>query len=96
MPSASGSKSIEGVRFFDQAELMQSAYGGFRTRTLELVMLGLFVVLAMVFVRYRKTRSRDGRVPPGVHRRRRDARACSGWIGVPTPTCCTWWRSCSC
>lgn len=47
-------EAIEGVRFFDQAELMQSAYGGFRTRTLELVMLGLFVVLAMVFIRYRK------------------------------------------
>lgn len=47
-------EAIEGVRFFDQAELMQSAYGGFRTRTLELVLLGLFVVFALVLLRYRK------------------------------------------
>ena len=47
-------ETIEGVRFFDQAELMQSAYGGFRTRTLELVVLGLFVVFALVLLRYRR------------------------------------------
>lgn len=47
-------EAIEGVRFFDQNAFLQEAYGTFRTRTLELVVVGLFVVLLLVAFRYRK------------------------------------------
>ncbi|MCU0671796.1 MAG: MMPL family transporter [Myxococcota bacterium] len=47
-------EAIEGVRFFDQNAFLQEAYGTFRTRTLELVVVGLFVVLLLVAIRYRK------------------------------------------
>lgn len=47
-------EAIEGVRFFDQNAFLQEAYGTFRTRTLELVVVGLFVVLLLVALRYRK------------------------------------------
>jgi len=47
-------EAIDGVRLFDQSALMQSAYGGFRTRTLQLVGLGLVAVFLLVFGRYRK------------------------------------------
>lgn len=47
-------EAIDGVRFFDQNAFLQEAYGTFRTRTLELVVVGLFVVLLLVVLRYRK------------------------------------------
>jgi predicted exporter len=47
-------EAIEGVRFFDQNAFLQEAYGTFRTRTLELVVVGLFVVLLLVAIRYRR------------------------------------------
>lgn len=47
-------EGVEGVRVFDQGRFMQSAYGRFRRRTLELVGLGLLGVFLMVFVRYRR------------------------------------------
>jgi len=46
--------AIEGVRFFDQAEFVASAYRELRRRTLELVGAGLLAVLLLVFVRYRR------------------------------------------
>ena len=46
--------AIEGVRFFDQAEFVASAYRELRRRTLELVGLGLLAVLLLVFLRYRR------------------------------------------
>ncbi|MDC0719209.1 MMPL family transporter [Nannocystis bainbridge] len=42
------------VRYFDQQGMMQAAFGRYRARTLELVGFGLFAVLAMVWLRYRK------------------------------------------
>ncbi|MFY0542170.1 hypothetical protein [Nannocystis pusilla] len=42
------------VRYFDQQGMMQAAFGRYRARTLELVVFGLFAVLAMVWVRYRR------------------------------------------
>jgi predicted exporter len=47
-------EAIDGVRFFDQNAFLQEAYGTFRVRTLELVVVGLFVVLLLVVIRYRK------------------------------------------
>ena len=46
--------AVEGARWFDQNAFMQAAYRGFRTRTLELVGVGLFAVFLLVFVRYRR------------------------------------------
>lgn len=45
---------VDGVRFFDQAEFIASAYRELRRRTLELVGVGLLAVLLLVFVRYRR------------------------------------------
>ncbi|MCB9595973.1 MAG: MMPL family transporter [Sandaracinaceae bacterium] len=45
---------LEGVRLFDQQSFMQSAYGRFRTRTLEMIGFGLFGVFLIVLVRYRR------------------------------------------
>jgi len=47
-------EAIDGVRYFDQNAFLQDAYSTFRTRTLELVVVGLFVVLLLVVLRYRK------------------------------------------
>lgn len=47
---------IEGARFVDQAGLMERTYRAFRTRTLELVGVGLLVVLLIVALRYRDPR----------------------------------------
>ncbi|MEM9067749.1 MAG: MMPL family transporter [Myxococcota bacterium] len=49
-------EAIEGVRVFDQAAFMQEAYGTFRSRTLELIVAGLFAVFLLVLVRYRRLR----------------------------------------
>lgn len=45
---------LPGVRYFDQTATLQAAYGRYRARTLELVLTGLGVVLAMVWLRYRR------------------------------------------
>ena len=45
---------LESVRYFDQTATLQAAYGRYRTRTLELVVVGLVAVLAMVWIRYRR------------------------------------------
>lgn len=45
---------LEGVRAVDQGALMARAYAGFRTRTLQLMLVGLVFVLLMVVARYRR------------------------------------------
>jgi predicted exporter len=45
---------LEGVRLFDQARFLQDAYGGFRTRTLEMIGVGLVAVFLIVLARYRR------------------------------------------
>jgi len=47
-------EGLDGVRLFDQQRFMQSAYGQFRSRTLEMIGLGLIGVFLMVVIRYRK------------------------------------------
>lgn len=59
-------EGIEGVAFFDQNALLSEAYGGFRSRTLELVIAGLFAVFALVFVRYRDLRRALAAFAPAV------------------------------
>ncbi|MEM9860560.1 MAG: hypothetical protein AAF938_02990 [Myxococcota bacterium] len=49
-------EAVEGARYFDQRTYLQSAYGQFRTRTLELVLVGLIAVFLLVLVRYRSLR----------------------------------------
>lgn len=51
---ASRMDALEGVRFFDQAEFVASAYRELRRRTLQLVGMGLLAVLLLVFIRYRR------------------------------------------
>ena len=46
--------SIPGSHYFDQGEAMAAAYGGFRERTLQLVLFGLVGVFALVLLRYRR------------------------------------------
>jgi predicted exporter len=59
-------QGLDGVLVFDQAEFMSRAYGKFRTRTLELVALGLVAVLGMVFLRYRRLSLTFAAVLPAV------------------------------
>jgi len=47
---------LSGVHYFDQTTFMRETYGQFRVRTLELVGVGLLLVLAMVWARYRTLR----------------------------------------
>ena len=51
---AARTDAIDGVRFFDQADFIASAYRELRRRTLELTGLGLLAVLLLVFIRYRR------------------------------------------
>ncbi len=46
--------AVPGAYFFDQQATMAEAYGRYRERTLELVVLGLLAVFGMVWLRYRK------------------------------------------
>lgn len=46
--------SLDGVRYFDQAHFLVSAYRVFREHTIQLVLAGLVVVLGLCFLRYRK------------------------------------------
>ncbi len=45
---------LRGVRLFDQSRFLGSAYGRFRTRTLEMVGVGLIAVFFLLLVRYRR------------------------------------------
>jgi predicted exporter len=45
---------IEGAYYFDQQATMAAAYGRYRERTLQLVLAGLGLVLALVWLRYRR------------------------------------------
>lgn len=47
-------EGLPDVRYFDQTATLQAAYGRYRARTLELVLAGLGVVFAMVWLRYRR------------------------------------------
>ncbi|NOY92100.1 MAG: MMPL family transporter [Deltaproteobacteria bacterium] len=48
--------SVQGVRLFDQGELLAGAYRLLRERTLEMLLAGLVVVLLLLLVRYRQLR----------------------------------------
>jgi predicted exporter len=45
---------VAGAHYFDQQAALATAYGRYRERTLELVVLGLFVVFGMVWLRHRR------------------------------------------
>ncbi|MFK7992112.1 MAG: hypothetical protein AB8I08_39200, partial [Sandaracinaceae bacterium] len=45
---------VEGVRLFDNGRFLTDAYGGFRTRTLEMIAIGLAMVFLIVLARYRR------------------------------------------
>ena len=47
---------LQGVHYFDQARAMATAYGRYRQRTIELVLVGLVAVFVMIAVRYRRLR----------------------------------------
>lgn len=58
--------SIEGVDYFDQREFLASAYRELRTRTTELLAVGLFVVLGMCVARYRSLRLGIASITPAL------------------------------
>jgi predicted exporter len=47
---------IDGAFFFDQKAFFDETYGAYRVRSLEMVLVGLLLVLAVVVVRYRSAR----------------------------------------
>ena len=47
-------QAVPGAYYFDQQATMAEAYGRYRERTLELVVLGLLAVFGMVWLRYRR------------------------------------------
>lgn len=47
---------LQGVHYFDQARAMATAYGRYRQRTIELVLVGLVAVFVMIAARYRRLR----------------------------------------
>jgi predicted exporter len=57
---------IEGVRYFDQAAFLVSAYRVFREHTIQLVLAGLVVVLGLCFARYRKISLALAAVGPAI------------------------------
>jgi predicted exporter len=59
-------EAIEGVAYFDQAEFMVSAYREFRTRTGQLLGVGLLVVLGMCVIRYRSLRLGVASIAPAL------------------------------
>ncbi len=59
-------RRIDGVRYFDQRVFLTSAYGTFRARTTELILGGLFVVLAMCWIKYRKVSLALAAVAPAI------------------------------
>jgi predicted exporter len=59
-------RRIDGVRYFDQTVFLTSAYRTFRGRTTQLIFGGLFVVLALCFVKYRKASLAIASVAPAI------------------------------
>lgn len=55
---------VEGALLFDQASYLSAAYATFRVRAMELVLGGLFVVLALCWARYRSLRLALASVAP--------------------------------
>jgi predicted exporter len=51
-----GLAGMPGVHYLDQREFFGDAYGRFRSRTLRMIGVGLFVVFALVHIRYRSLR----------------------------------------
>jgi len=47
---------LSGVYYFDHGATMQAAYRRYRTRSIELISVGLLAVLALVLTRYRRLR----------------------------------------
>ncbi len=47
-------ESLPGVHYYDQGATMAAAYGRYRQRTVELVLVGLAAVLVMLVARYRR------------------------------------------
>jgi predicted exporter len=47
---------VDDVYYLDQRTFLDEAYGRFRTRTLEMIGAGLFVVFLIVYFRYRNVR----------------------------------------
>lgn len=58
--------AIEGVDYFDQGEFLAAAYHTFRTRTIELLAIGLLVVLGMCVARYRSLRLGVASIAPAL------------------------------
>ncbi len=46
--------AVPGSHYFDQGEALAAAYGGYRERTLQLVLFGLLAVFGLVWLRYRR------------------------------------------
>jgi len=59
-------RDVDGAHWLDQRALLSAAYGRFRTRTLELVTVGLALVLLLVVARYRSARLGLAAVLPAV------------------------------
>lgn len=59
-------RRIDGVRYFDQTVFLTSAYATFRGRTMQLVLGGLFVVLMMCGIKYRKVSLAIASVAPAI------------------------------
>jgi predicted exporter len=47
-------RGLEGVRLFDQTRFLEGAYGRFRSRTMQMIGVGLVAVFLLLLVRYRK------------------------------------------
>lgn len=59
-------EAIEGAAYFDQSEFLTAAYRSFRTRTIELLAIGLLVVLGMCIARYRSLRLGLASIAPAI------------------------------
>lgn len=57
---------LDDVFFLDQREFLDQAYGRFRTRTLQMIAVGLLVVFIIVHLRYRRLRLSLAAFLPGV------------------------------
>ncbi len=53
---AAGLANVTDAHYLDQREFFAQAYGRFRTRTLRMIAVGLFVVFSIVHARYRSVR----------------------------------------
>ncbi len=57
---------LDGVRYFDQAHFLVSAYRVFREHTIQLVLAGLVVVFGLCFLRYRRISLALAAVGPAI------------------------------